>query len=141
MTKKTGCVQYAALPFIVKDGQALVAMITSRETRKWIIPKGRPEKKVAPHDVAAREAFEEAGLVGRIEREPFVTYGSTKRLASGREIPCDVQTFLFRVEEVLDDWPEKRERERRWVTPAEGALLTAESGLVHALLTFASLME
>src|SRR5688500_17647141 len=71
--------QYAALPLSWdEDGQRLVMLVTSRETRRWIIPKGWAEKNLAPHEVAAKEAREEAGLEGEIGREPVATYRYVK---------------------------------------------------------------
>src|SRR5271156_4832943 len=59
--------QYAALPYRVSArARTEIMLITSRETRRWIIPKGWPQKGRAPHRSAAREAFEEAGVVGKV---------------------------------------------------------------------------
>lgn len=133
-------IQYAALPFVIKDGQPQVMLITSRETRRWVIPKGWPERKMPPMEVAAREAFEEAGLIGRIAAEPFATFRYEKRLPSGKTAPCLVWTFLFEVQQELDDWPEKGQRERRWMSPGEAALLVSEAGLVEVFLQMAAPM-
>lgn len=135
MSKRKIRTQYAALPFTTRDGQPLVMLITSRETRRWIIPKGWPEKRTAPHALAAREAYEEAGLVGRVGERPFATFWYEKRLKSGRTTTCVVETYLFEVERELDEWPEKGQRERRWMTPAEAAGLVTESGLTEILLS------
>lgn len=133
--RKKSLVQYAALPFLVIDGgETLVLLITSRETRRWIIPKGQPEKRLAPHEVAEREALEEAGVVGLIEKEPFTTFQSGKRLKSGDLRECTVQVHLLAVERELDKWDEQHERERRWVSPAEAAMLISEPGLVPIFL-------
>lgn len=138
MSKSKTRTQYAALPVTVKDGQPLVMLITSRETRRWIIPKGWPEKKTKPYDVAAQEAFEEAGLVGRVEERPFGTFQYEKRLRSGRTTTCVVKVYRLEVERELDDWPEKGERERRWMAPDEAALLISEAGLVDLLRSLAT---
>ena len=130
--------QYAALPYTVREGQAEVMLITSRDTRRWIIPKGWPEKKVAPADLAAREAYEEAGLVGRTTQQPCGRYRYEKRLKSGKSATCDVDVYLLQVERELDDWPEKGQRERRWMTPAQAALLVSEAGLIELLLDLAN---
>src|SRR5262249_27670124 len=64
-------VQYAALPYRLRGrSRTEVMLVTSRETRRWIIPKGWPHKGKAPHHSAAREAFEEAGVVGTIKYGP-----------------------------------------------------------------------
>lgn len=136
--KKNDTIHYAALPFRIEDGHPLVLLVTSRETKRWILPKGKPEKKLKPHDVAAREAFEEAGLIGTAARDPFATFDSFKRMPDGREIPIKVRVYLFEVTEILDKWPEMKERERRWATPGEAALLASEPGLVGILLDFSA---
>jgi 8-oxo-dGTP pyrophosphatase MutT (NUDIX family) len=131
--------QYAVLPMIIDDGHPQVMLITSRETRRWILPKGRPEKKRRPWQVAAQEAYEEAGLVGRVSTKAIGSYASSKRLRSGVEVPCTVRVFLFKVEKELDDWPERVQRERRWMSPGEAALLVAEPQLTQLLLEFSAL--
>ncbi len=129
--------QYAALPYRW-DGKAIqVMLVTSLQTRRWIIPKGWPEKNMAPHELAAREAFEEAGLVGTVSPEPFgsFTYEKAVRTRSQR---CSVDVFLLRVDRELDVWPERGRRERRWMAPAQAALIASDGGLVDLLLRFAS---
>lgn len=138
MPKKDLLIQYAALPYVVEDGHPMVVMVTSRDTGRWILPKGKPEKKVAPHQVAAHEAFEEAGLVGNVSPEPFARFPSIKRLSSGRELPCEIEVYLFKVDRMLDKWPEMKQRERRCLPPGEAALLASESGLVGVLLEFSA---
>lgn len=139
MSKDKTLVQYAALPFLMmENGQPLVLLITSRETRRWIIPKGRPEKGLPPHEVAAREAMEEAGLIGKASEKAVASFKSEKRLKSGKVRDSVVYVHLFEVERELDDWPEKAERERRWMTPSEAALMVGEQGLVEVFLRLAA---
>lgn len=116
-------------------------LITSRESGRWIIPKGWPERKVKPRDLAAREAYEEAGILGRVGHDPVGTYRYEKRLKSGKATTCEVQVFPFEVERELDEWPEKGQRERRWVTPDQAAQLVTEGGLAELLLTVTSAMD
>src|SRR5690606_27257505 len=96
--------QYAALPYRWEGQAVLVMLVTSLQTRRWIIPKGWPEKDMAPHELAAREAFEEAGLVGTVDPEPFgaFTYEKAVRARTQR---CSVDVFLLQVERELDVWP------------------------------------
>lgn len=133
--------QYAALPYARRDDRCIVLLVTSRQTRKWILPKGQPERNKSPHDVAALEAFEEAGVKGKVSRRVFGTYRSTKRLSSGLEIPALIDVYLLAVERVLDDWPERHERERQWVEPGEGAMMVSEGGLVDILLRFGAVSD
>ena len=65
--KAAPSLQYAALPYRRRaDGGIEVLLITSRETRRWIIPKGWPAPGLTPHDSAINEAMEERGAIGRI---------------------------------------------------------------------------
>jgi 8-oxo-dGTP pyrophosphatase MutT (NUDIX family) len=133
--------QYAALPLaMAADGQCRVMLVTSRETRRWVIPKGWAEKGMAPHALAAKEAYEEAGLEGEVDPQPLGRYRYAK-LRRGKKatkvVPCEVVVFPLAVARQLADWPEKGQRETRWFTPAEAALLVQEGGLVTLLLRLA----
>jgi 8-oxo-dGTP pyrophosphatase MutT (NUDIX family) len=61
-------------------------LVTSRETRRWIIPKGWPKKGKSPHRSAAREAFEEAGVLGAVGRQPVGSFSYEKRLKNGGSV-------------------------------------------------------
>ena len=125
--------QSAALP-LVGQGMALrVVLVTSRETRRWVLPKGWIEPEEPPHRSAAREAFEEAGLLGETEPEPLGSYAYPKRRADGSAVTTEVLVFRFRVARQLRDWPERLERERRLFTPAAAAALVAEPDLAALL--------
>lgn len=111
-------------------------LITSRDTGRWIIPKGWPQKGCKPHKVAAREAYEEAGLVGHPAKRCIGSYQYKKRLSPKVFITCNVRGFLLEVEQQLDDWPEKAERQRCWCTPFEAAARVEEFGLRMLLRNF-----
>jgi 8-oxo-dGTP pyrophosphatase MutT (NUDIX family) len=121
--------QIAALPVRQIDGQPHVLLITSRETRRWIIPKGHPEKGLEPSVLARLEAFEEAGVSGTIQPDPIGRYQSLKRLPSGTSVPCEVTVFRLDVTMHLEDWKEKNQRERRWLPLAEAAKFAEDGGL------------
>ncbi len=126
--------QYAALPFKIAPDGVRVALLTSRETRRWVIPKGWPIRGVKPRDVAAREAYEEAGLVGTVVRKHAIgSYHYTKRLPDHREMLCYVRVFLLSVDHQVDEWPEKTQREWRWVDPVKAAQMVHEGGLAEIL--------
>ena len=116
--------QFGALPWrISEDGTRQVMLLTTRETQRWVIPKGWPMKGRKPAEAASQEAYEEAGLVGHIvNKRPLGNFHYQKRLAK-RAIFCEVRVFLFRVERQLDDWPEKSERETKWFDATEAAAL------------------
>ena len=127
--------QYAALPWRRRaDGVVEVLLITSRETQRWVIPKGWPMKDKTPSACAAQEAFEEAGVIGPMARKSLGTFHYDKRLRSGRQQHVRVLVYSLEVQEERDIWPEMAERDRNWTTPSEAAGLVAEPEL-RALLT------
>jgi len=125
--------QGAALPLFGAGPALRVVLITSRETRRWVIPKGWIEPNEPPHRGAAREALEEAGLVGEADPDPIGCYVYGKRRAQGAVTPIEVAVFRFRVARLLRQWPERRERERRLFTPEAAAALVQEPGLAALL--------
>lgn len=102
--------QAAAIPLM--DG--LVCMVTSRSGRRWVLPKGRIEVKQSPAEAALAEAWEEAGLIGRLSDTPIGTYVYEKY-----GVNHTVQVFVLHVDSVRNNWPERNERTREWVTPEE----------------------
>ena len=127
--------QYAALPVrFDAQGRVQVMLLTSRGTRRWIIPKGWPMPKVSPAAAAAREAYEEAGLEGVIDSEtPIGSFCYSKGLDRGRKADVEVEVFLLIVSRQLDSWPEQAERGTRWCDPEEAAALVDEPGLAELL--------
>src|SRR5262249_44819910 len=103
-------IQYGALPYRRdNDARMEVMPVTSRETRRWIIPKGWPQKGQAPHRSAAREAYEEAGVVGRVRRQSLGSFSYEKRLPTGIVV-CKVHVFALEVRRQSRTWPERQER-------------------------------
>jgi 8-oxo-dGTP pyrophosphatase MutT (NUDIX family) len=127
--------QFAALPFRYSEGgQLQIMLLTSRDTKRWVIPKGWPMRRRKPRDVAAQEAYEEAGLVGKIVGKlPVGSYHYAKQLPLRHEILCEVLVFLFRVERQQEDWPEKAQRETQWFEPTVACKLVDEGGLAELL--------
>jgi len=106
--------QVAALPLRQAKGGAIkILLVTSRETGRWIIPKGWPSKRIKDCKAAAREARQEAGVKGKILRQAIGSYRYIKReLGDGAFI--EVRVFLLKVSKRCKRWPEKRERRRAW---------------------------
>jgi 8-oxo-dGTP pyrophosphatase MutT (NUDIX family) len=122
--------QYGAIPYRVgKEGEIRIVLVTSRETRRWVIPRGNPIRGLSPAASAAREAFEEAGVEGLISEAPVGHYSYGKRRKSGSLATAQVTLFAMEVTRQLDDWPERRERERSWFTPDEAAKAVHEQDL------------
>jgi 8-oxo-dGTP pyrophosphatase MutT (NUDIX family) len=127
--------QVAALPWREAAGGIEIMLITSRDTGRWVLPKGWTERGEAHWDAAAREAREEAGLEGEIaqvEAGRFL-YGKVK--PSGT-IPCQVIVYPLHVEKVCGNWKEKGERRRAWFSPCDAAALVNERDLAQILAEF-----
>ena len=128
--------QFGALPYRFGEKGLDILLVTSRETKRWVIPKGWPIKALKPHAAARREAYEEAGLVGEIGKRSVGSYSYDKRLKSRETVPCEVEVFPLAVERQLKRWPEKAEREARWFPAAEAAELVAEPELGDIIRAF-----
>ena len=114
-----------------------VLMITSRDTGRWVIPKGWPMPGRTLAEAALQEAWEEAGVRAAAARE-LGRFHYNKAQARGFAIPVEVQAFLVSVEALADEWPERRSRARRWFPPAEAAALVAEPELGALLKAMAA---
>jgi len=129
--------QFAALPWRRDaQGRLEVLLITSRETRRWVIPKGWPIKGKSSGKSAAREAFEEAGVTGKLKKKPVGAYAYDKRLKNGRLQRVRVTVFALEVAEEADAFPEAAQREKLWAAPAEAARVVDEPELMVILATF-----
>lgn len=126
--------QYAALPVRKgADGAWEVCLVTSRGTGRWLIPKGWPKKKLSPHETAAAEALEEAGLVGEIAQFAIGKYNNSKRLHFLASVRCKIEVYPLLVKNELGTWREDSERERRWFSPEEAAEAVAEKKLARII--------
>jgi 8-oxo-dGTP pyrophosphatase MutT (NUDIX family) len=129
-------VQVAALPWRVTESGYEVMLVTSRDSGRWVLPKGWPEKREHPHEAAAREAGEEAGVSGAISPRELGCFYYGKKLASGMEWRCEVHVFPMEVDRVADKWPERKKRSRRWFAPDEAAALVREPDLGELIAGF-----
>jgi 8-oxo-dGTP pyrophosphatase MutT (NUDIX family) len=126
--------QFAALPMKEEDGETLVLLVTSRDTGRWVLPKGWAEKRLSGGQLAAKEAFEEAGIEGEVIGRSVGSYTYAKGLPGGKSRECLVEVFPMRVTRLLDKWPEAKQRRREWFTFGQAALLVEEAELVSMLL-------
>ena len=110
-----------------------VLLITSRETRRWVIPKGWPIKGLPPAQSAAREAFEEAGVAGQVSRKGIGRYDYDKRGKDGIPRPCHVVVFSLEVMVQHPSWPEQGQRDQRWMSQEEAAASVAEPQLARLI--------
>ncbi|MEJ8474525.1 NUDIX hydrolase [Roseibium algae] len=128
--------QIGALCYRVREGDVEVLLVTSRSSRRWILPKGWPILKRRAHKTASIEAYEEAGIVGNVSKKPFGTFNSYKGHAGGLKIRTQVMIFLIQVTDTLDDYPEVGQRELRWLAIDDAIKLADEQGLSRLLSKF-----
>ena len=129
MTKRAVKKQIAALPYR-KHGEGIeVLLITSRETRRWVIPKGWPMRNLADHNAAKQEAFEEAGIEGKMSKKSMGSYSYSKRMKSGRMQQVQVTVYAMEVSRLLDKWPEQNQRKRQWFALSDAVERVNEDGL------------
>lgn len=121
--------QVAALPVRKgEDGLLEVLLVTSRETGRWVIPKGWPSKRLSDRDAAAREARQEAGVTGSMKSRPIGTYRYRKVQPEGTRL-LDVTVYLLKVEREKKSWPEKDQRQRSWFKADAAARRVREPSL------------
>ncbi len=135
--------QYGVIPVRVaaRGTRLQVLLLTSRGTGRWVIPKGWPMAKRTPAATARREAYEEAGIKGRLfSRKPVGSYRYVKsdQKALGK---IEVQVFLLTVEKQKRDWPECTERRTRWFSVSRAASLVRERELAALLRTVPGLVR
>lgn len=128
--------QIAALPYRIEDdGSASVLLITSRETRRWVIPKGNRIKGIDPHHAAAIEAFEafeafeEAGIKGLLCQTSLGSFAYHKRRGNGTTRAAMVEVFSLAVTDESPTWPEQHQRLRQWFGLADAVAAVDEPGL------------
>jgi 8-oxo-dGTP pyrophosphatase MutT (NUDIX family) len=130
--------QFAALCWRMRRDKPEVLLITSRDTGRWVIPKGW---QVAGKDgaaSAAQEAWEEAGVTGAVGTEPLGRYGYDKVLTPDMHLPCAVSVYALRVAALARKFPERGERRRKWFTAEKAARKVAEPDLRILLQAVAS---
>ena len=107
-----------------------VLLITSRDTGRWIVPKGWPMEGKTGSESAQEEAWEEAGVLSAdFETEPLGHFDYDKRMGDGDDIPVQAQVYRALTHQMSDDFPEAGERTRIWVTPEEAARMVEETEL------------
>lgn len=103
-------------------------LVTTRQTQRWVIPKGWPWLGLPGHQSAAGEAWEEAGIKGQAYDTPVGTFTYLKN-RQGRAVMIEVTVYRLDVTEVFDTWPEEAERQRAWFTPQAAGEVVNEPGL------------
>jgi 8-oxo-dGTP pyrophosphatase MutT (NUDIX family) len=130
-------IQYAALPWRRAEGVIEFLLITTRNTGRWIVPKGWPLTGRTPAECAAQEALEEAGLIGKVATEPVGWFHYDKQRKSGEVVACKVQVYPMEVARQRRSWAEKTVRQTHWCTLDEALSRVGEPGLRQLIQKFA----
>jgi len=127
--------QCGALPYrVTLPGVTEVLLVTSRGTGRWIVPKGWPIPGLSDAESAAREAYEEAGVLGAIDEAPFGTFAHWKSAEDGSEPGLfHIDLYPLRVERELTLWPEAHQRRKVWVS-IDQAVTMIEPGELRDLV-------
>ena len=128
--------QVGVLPYRIVDGDVECMLVTSRTSRRWIVPKGHIEPGLTARETARFEAFEEAGLSGVIARRSIGSYVYTKRPEKGGDT-CRVRVYPMEVVHQADDYPESHQRERAWYGPEEAEQAVDQKELGRLIRKFA----
>lgn len=126
--------QIAALPLRLDEkGRLNVLMVTSRDTGRWVMPKGWLMDGKTPWAAAAIEALEEAGAEGKISKTAIGAYNYAKTGADGTSVPCRVTVYPMTVKRLHRRWKERDQRSRRWFRLRAAARRVAEPDLAKML--------
>lgn len=126
--------QAGAIAYRVSGGTLKVLLATTRDTGRWIIPRGNIANGLTASETAAKEAFEEAGVRGRLSEEPLGQYEYRKRLRKNRFATAVVDVYLLHATRRSREWPEQAQRRVKWLPIDEASRLVDEAALAELLL-------
>lgn len=121
----SGMCQLGILPYIFKDRRLHLLLITSSSGNRWILPKGRQEPDMTPHEVAAMEAVEEAGVLGTLRQDLRIRC----QMADGRFL----QLYAMKISKLLKSWPEMNVRRRRLFPLSDALEIIGDPGVSKAV--------
>jgi ADP-ribose pyrophosphatase YjhB (NUDIX family) len=128
--------QSAVIPYRFRSGELEILLITSLKKKNWIIPKGFVENEMTPQESAEKEAFEEAGVDGRINSDPLDVYFQEKWGGN-----CRIEVYSMPVESEYDTWPEKDLRDRKWFPVKKAVIQIRNDDLKEIIKRFQKLFQ
>jgi len=128
--------QFAALCYRIRKDKPEILLVTSRDTGRWIIPKGWPADGKTPADCALMEAWEEAGVTGRVTGPCLGLFSYDKQLPRNARMPCVAMVYPVRVQALADDFPEAGQRKRKWMRRKKAAARVDTPELAQILRGF-----
>lgn len=133
-TARNSALQISALPCRTRKGSLEVCLITSRGGGRWIIPKGWPETDLSHVEIAAQEAWEEAGLTGSISPNLYTSYAASKQFEPGVGIPVRIDVYLLVNPRQAKKFPELGQRKIKWLTIDKAVERVEDNGLKDVLI-------
>ena len=127
--------QFGALCYRMQDEKLQILLVTSRGTGRWILPKGWPVDGATPAEAALQEAWEEAGVDGKVGGNSLGIYSYIKQ-DDGERLPCVVAMFPVEVRALKRKYPESSQRRRKWFSRKKAAALLEEPELRQMVLNF-----
>jgi 8-oxo-dGTP pyrophosphatase MutT (NUDIX family) len=128
--------QYAALCYRIRKDKPQFLLVTSRGTGRWILPKGWPMKGKTPSKTALREAWEEAGVRGRVGKDAIGMFFYRKLVGRKRMTPCAALVYPVEVKSLDGNFPEAKQRRRKWFGRKKAAARVTEPELAELIREF-----
>jgi CYTH domain-containing protein/ADP-ribose pyrophosphatase YjhB (NUDIX family) len=128
--ESSGMCQFGLLPYTFLDRKLHLLLITSSSGNRWILPKGRQEPDMTPHEVAVMEAVEEAGVLGTLRQD----LRTRCQMADGRFL----QLYAMKISKLLKSWPEENIRRRRLFPLSEALEIIGDPGVAKAVRRLAA---
>jgi predicted phosphate transport protein (TIGR00153 family) len=129
--------QFGVLPYRDDPEKGLqILLVTSRDTGRWVIPRGNKVPRLQGHETALHEAWEEAGVEGEISAAPIGRFSYGKKRGDRDPLPAEVTVYALKVTHQHYVWPERRQRTSRWFTPSRAVLAVDEPELKALILAF-----
>lgn len=128
--------QFSALCYRVRRNKVQILLVTSRGTRRWIVPKGWPMEGKTPAESAQKEAWEEAGVTGKPDGTCLGVYSYAKDVGSMDDLPCLAMLYPIAVTSLARKYPEQGQRRRRWMSRKRAAKMVSERELARLILDF-----
>jgi 8-oxo-dGTP pyrophosphatase MutT (NUDIX family) len=128
--------QFAALCYRMVKGKPEILLVTSRRTKRWIIPKGWPMDGKTPGESALTEAWEEAGVIGKLRPRSLGLFSYLKSIDDKTDLPCVAMVYAVKVKSLAAKYPERGERTRKWFSLKKAAERVNEPELAHIIMAF-----
>jgi 8-oxo-dGTP pyrophosphatase MutT (NUDIX family) len=128
--------QFATLCFRMVRDKPEVLLVTSRGSKRWIIPKGWPMDGKTPAESAQIEAWEEAGVHGKMYDRVLGLFSYRKEVGPEQGVPCVAMVYAMKVKRIESDYPEAKQRKRKWLRPKKAAALIDDAELAHMVRNF-----